>query len=253
MNKLIRVKPIKKDTWSGFIRFNNTKDYISPYYDAGGSIVTGLTLEDEERLGKLLKRDLSAVSPFWHEYKILMTDKERQFNIENPEQELAYLFMLSHRRVANSELERHLFPAAEYIIYNEEMEAKVKNEKFSVKRKATTLFNELSLNQMRDILKLYPGYTKVDGVSSDVVEARLYELMEKDPAKFNELVGDKKLDMKVFLKDLTQAKILRKNRSAFYYGTDNIGHDEESTIMFLENPDNQGLLIALKQELEKDK
>ena len=253
MSTIIRVKPIKRDTWSGFIRFNNTKDYITPYFDEGGTIVTGLTKEDEERLGQLLKRDLSAISPFWNEYKILMTDKERQFNIENPEQELAYKFMLGHKKVANSELTRNDFPSAEYIIYNEEMEAKIKNEKFSEKRKATTAFNELSLNQMRDILKLYPGYTKVDTVSADVIEARLFELMEGDPAKFNRLVGDKKLDMKVFLKDLVQSKILRKNRSAFYYGSDNIGHDEESTIVYLENPENQGLLIALKQELEKSK
>lgn len=253
MNKIIRLKPIPKTTWSGFIRFTNTKDYITPYYDEGGTIITGLTIEDEERLGKLLKKDLSCTSAFWHEYKILMTDKEKQFNIDNPEHELAYKFMLAHKKVANSELERNMFPYAEYIIFNEELEAKIKNEKFTVKRKASTLFNELSLNEMRDILKLYPGYAKSDSVSSDVVEARLYELMEKDPAKFNELVGDKKLEMKIFLKDLIQSKILRKNRNAFYYGTDNIGHDEESTITFLENPENQGLLIALKQELEKTK
>lgn len=253
MSKQVIVKSIKRDTWSGFLRFNNTKDYITPLYDASGTLVTGLTEEDEKRLGAALKKDLAVNSDFWHEYKVLMSDRDKILYIETPEGELAHKFLLAHKRVANSELDKYNWPYADYIIYNEEGEAKVKNEKFSIKRKAMTEFNKLSVNQMRDILKLYPGYTKLDSITSEVVEARLFELMENDPAKFNELVGDKKLDMKVLLKDLVTAKVLRKNKSAYYYGTDNIGHDEESTITYLEDPQNQGLLVSVKKELEKTK
>lgn len=251
MSRTVIVKAIKRHTWSGFLRYNNTKDLVTPLYDASGTIVTGLTEEDEKRLGKALNKDLSPNSDFWHEYKVIMTDKDKVIYIDTPEGELAYKFLLGHKRVANSELEKYNWPYADYIIYNEENEAKVKNGKFSIKRKAITEFNKLSIDQMRDILKLYPGYTKVETISSEVVETRLFELMEADPEKFIDFVGDKKLDMKVLLKDLVASKILRKNKSAYYYGTDNIGHDEESTITYLEDPQNQGLLVALKKELEK--
>lgn len=251
MSKTVIVKAIKRDTWSGFLRFNNTKDYITPLYDETGTIVTGLTTEDEKRLGEALKKDLTVNSDYWHDYKIIMTDRDKTLYIDTPEGELAYKFILAHKKVANSELDRFNWPYADYMIYNEEGEAKVKNEKFSIKRKAMTEFNKLSVDQMRDILKLYPGHTKLESVTADVIESRLFELMEADPAKFNDFVGDKKLDMKVLLKDLVNAKILRKNKSAYYYGTDNIGHDEESTITYLEDPQNQGLLVAVKKELEK--
>lgn len=253
MSNIVKIKPIDRMTWSGFVRYKNTKDYITPHYDQSGTIVTGLNPEDQARLEKILKRDLSPVSSFWHDYAIILTDKEKVLNLDNPEHELAYKFLLANKKVANSETERMEWPYAEYIIYNEELEAQVKNEKFTVKRKAVTAFNELSASQMRDILKLYPGFTKIDSVSPAIIETRLYELMEQDPAKFISLVQDKKLDMKVFLKDLVGHKILRKNKSAYYYGTDNIGHDEESTITYLEDPQNQGLLIALKQSLEESK
>lgn len=253
MSNLITVKPIKRETWSGFIRYKNTKDYISPHYDSTGSIVTGLTKEDEEKLGKELKKDLSPSSAFWREYAIIMTEKERVLNLDTPEGELAHKFLLANQRVANSETERHLWPAADYIIYSEEAEAKVKNEKFSLKRKAVTAFNELSAAEMRNILKLYPGFVNTESTSSEIVEAKLFEFMDKDPESFLLRVKDKKLDEKIFLKDLVAARILRKNKTSYYYGEDFIGHDEESTISYLDDLKNQDLKIDLKQQLEKSK
>lgn len=253
MSNIVRIKPIQKSTWSGFIRYKNTKDYITPYYDTTGIIITGLTKEDEVRLGSELKKDLTPGSPFWYEYNIIMTEKERVLNIDYPEQELAYKFLLAHKKIANSETEKieGKWPAAEYIIYNEEAEAKTKNEKFTLKRRAVTEFNKLSTDQMRDILKLYPGFVNTTSVSSDIVESKLFELVEKDPEKFLTLVGDKNLDMKVFLKDLVAAKILRKNKSAYYYGDDHLGHDEESVIAFLDDIQNQSLKIDFKEQLKK--
>ncbi len=252
MNNIVKIKPIKKTTWSGFIRYKNTKDHISPYYNQWGSLETGLDKEDEERLGKLLKRDLSPQSPFWNDYSVIMTDKDKELNILLPEQEVAYKLLLIHKRVCNSETERAKWPYADYILYNEETEAQVKNEAYSVKRKAVTAFNALSTDQMKDILKLYPGFVNsTESVSLSIVEAKLFELMEKDPTKFLELVNDKKLDMKIFLKDLVANKILRKNKTSFYYGEDFLGHDEETTITYLDDPEHQSLKIDFKQQLEK--
>ncbi len=253
MSNIVKVRPIKTSTWNGFIRFKNTKDSLSPMYDYTGTIVTGLTKEEAERLGEVLQKNLSPGSNFWHDYRVIMTDKERAFNIENPEHELAIKFLRADPRVANSQedLDKGLCPYAKYVIYDEEKAAIEKNKEFTVKRKATLEFSKLSIDQMIDILKLYPGYINLTSVKPDVVEATLFELLEKDPSKFKNLVGDKKLDMKIFLKDLVNAKILRKNRSAFYYGEDNLGHDEESTITFLEDPKHQSLKIQFAEQLAK--
>lgn len=253
MSRIIKVRPIKKVTWSGFVRYKNTKDYIVPHFDSTGSIVTGLTDEQAVTLGAKIKKDLSPSSTFWRDFAIIMTEKEKEFNLDNPEHEVAYYLMLAHMRVANSETERHNWPAADYIIYNEESEAKAKNEKFSSKRKAVTYFNELTPDQMRNILKLYPGFINTESVSMDIVESKLFELVESDPDGFIVRIKDKKLEMKIFLKDLVSNRILRKNKASFYYGDDFLGHDEESAISYLDDLKNQDLKIDLKQQLQKAK
>ena len=255
MSNIVIIKAIKRPTWNGFLRFKNTKDSLSPMHDYTGTITTGLTREEADRLGAILQKDLSPASKFWHEYRVIMTDKDKILNLDNPEHELAYLFLKADKRVANSqeELDRGEFPYARYVIYDEERASIEKNKEFKARRKATIEFNKLSIDQMIDILKLYPGYINLTSVKPDVVEATLFELLEKDPNKFLTLVGDKKLDMKVFLRDLVSAKILRKNRTAFYYGEDCIGHDEESTITYLEDPKHQSLKIQFAEQLDSVK
>lgn len=252
MDKLVKIRPIKKNTWgfqqTGTIRYKNTKDHVGSFYDKTGSIYTGLTPEDAERLGKALGKDLSRNSSFWHEFKVTMTDKDKILDLSNPEHELAYLFLLNHYRVAKSITEQS--SNQDYVIVDENKEAEVINSKALIKRKANKLFDSLTTEQKKDILKLYPGYIKSDNVSAEIADARLYELLEGNPAKFVEYAEDKQRDSKVLIKDLVDVGILRKNRSAIYYGKDNIGHDEESAITFINDPQNQGLKVALLQELK---
>lgn len=252
MDKLIVIRPIIKNTWgyqqTNTIRYKNTKDHVGPFYTKTGTRYTGLTKEDAERLGKLLNADLSANSSFWDDFKVTMTDKEKILDLSNAEHELAYLFLLNHYRVAKSITEQS--SNKDYVIVDTDKEAELINNKAEIKRKANRLFDSLTAEQKKDVLKLYPGYVKADNVSASIVEARLYEQLELNPAKFVENAEDKKRDSKVFVKDLVDAGILRKNRSAYYYGKDNIGHDEESAITFIDDPENQGLKLALMQQLK---
>lgn len=255
MSNVVIVKPIKRSTWGGQIRYKNTKDSLVPMFDKTGTIVTGLTNEDADRLGKILQKDLSPASKFWHEYRVLMTDKQREFNMDNPEHELAIKFLQADKRVANSqeELDKGEYPYADYVIFDEEKAAIEKNKGFTLKRKAVAEFAKLSIDQMIDILKLYPGYVNMTSVTPDIIETNLYQKLEDNPARFLTLTSDKKLDMKIFLKDLVNSKLLRKNKSAFYYGEDFIGHDEESAITFLDDPQHQSLKIDLATQIKNKK
>lgn len=250
MSTIVKVKPIKKDgAWMGFTRYRNTKDSIAPYYDSTGIRYTGLTEEKQKYFeDKLKQKDLSPSSPFWDEYRVIMTDKEREFNILNPEHELAVEFLREHKRIKKSISDMN--PYAEYEIVDEVKEAELINTKAAIKRKANKLFDSLTPQQKKDMLKLYPGFVKVEQVSDEIVDARLYEKLEEDPKKFVSIVEDNKRDMKVFLKDLVQADILRKNKSAYYYGNDPLGHDEESTITYLDDKQHQALKVQLMQELK---
>lgn len=253
MNKIVKIKLVEKtgglSVFNGFVRYKNTKDYITPYYNSSGIVYTGLTPEDEVRLGKELGQDLTQRSPFWHDYKVVMTDKELELNTNYAEGELAYLFLSNgHNRIANS-ITDPTIGIKDYYIVDENKEAEVVNNKATVKIKANKLFAGLSTENKKDILKLYPGFTNIDTVSSEIVDAKLYGLLEADPTRFIGHAEDKKRDSKLLLKDLVQAGIFRKNKSSFYYGEDFIGHDEESAVTYLDDPARQELKVDLMSQL----
>lgn len=253
MSRIVKIKLVEKlDNWSKFTRYKNTKDYIAPYYDSTGLIYTGLSKEDEERFGKIFKQDLSQHSPFWHEYKVKMTDKPLDLHLDNPEHELQYIFLFNHKRVAKSITEPGI-GNKDYYIVDEDKEAEVVMKKATEKIKANKIFSTLSTENKKDILRLYPGYTNLGSVSDEVIDSKLYTELERSPARFILHAEDKKRDMKVFLKDLVSAEILRKNKSSYYYGDDFIGHDEETAIQYIEDPARQSLKIDLMAQLGKGK
>lgn len=249
---IVRVKAIPKGKreWSDYKapRYKNTKHTVGAYYDSYGSMTTGLTEEDAARLGEIMNKDLRPSSPFWYDYQIVIMDKDLLLDTSKPEDELKYLVLKSHFKVKKSKSDTN--PYAEYEIFDELENARDTNVKAATKAKAYQLFAGLTAEQKAEILKLYPGFTKTANVLPELVESKLYEQIESNPGKFVELVEDKHRDMKIFLKDLITYDILRKNKSAYKYGTDFLGHDEESTIDYLNNPENQSLKITLMQELE---
>lgn len=233
-------------------RFKNGKDVLMPWYNAHGILQTGLTEEDEERLGKSTGHDLSRLSSFWHDYSITITDKDLVLHTQYPEDELKYLVLKAHFRVANGARDTSK-PLADYVIYNELEEAKKDTETASKRIKAYALYAKLSMAKKREILKLYPGYSRTDNVEDEIIEANLIKELDRNYDKFVRLVEDKELDNKIFLTDLLNAKILTKNKNMYKYGEDVIGHSEDSAIEHLNDPKNQGLKIALMKELQEIK
>lgn len=68
--KEVRLKSIKANYWSGIDRYPNCSDSIGPYLMRSGVVYTGLTREDEDRLGDALGYDLRKGSDFWHTFRI---------------------------------------------------------------------------------------------------------------------------------------------------------------------------------------
>lgn len=249
---IVKVKQIdaRKKQFSDYngMTYKNCKNTLTVQWDQYGNLNTGLTEEEAEELGKAIKHDLSKESTYWHDFKVAMTDKDLILNLEEPKDLIKYKALLVHPLVANSVNDVH--PKAMYVIYNESEEAKNRNAVAGIKIKASVLYSKLTIDQKKDILRLYPNTYNTRNVSNEIIEARLFEHVETNPEKFVRLVEDKKRDMKVFLKDLVTNKILRKNKNAYYYGDDVLGHDEESTITHLDSPENQSLKVALMQELK---
>lgn len=140
-------------------------------------------------------------------------------------------------------------PRTDYVIIDKDLEATKANAANKIKREAYRAFDKMTLNDMRKCLRLFG--VKSDNLSNEVVEARLNENIEKDPAKFMRIwVENADKEYSFIVEEALSKNIIRKNRSTYYYGTDVIGNGIDDVISYLKDKKNQDLLLAIKGELE---
>ena len=248
MEVILRFK--SKDPWAGITKYKNCYDYIAPYWTRSGNKYTGLTEDEAKRLEKEIgyaEGTLSPYSDYWNTFAIKITTKEIILHTERAYDELQYLFLKGHKRVANGI--NNVKPNNDYILINKDSEAEEANRLNKVKRQAIVEFNKLSLDDMRKALRLY-GF-KSDAMSNELIESKLFELVEKDPNKFFLIwVNNKSKNTQFIIEAAVAKNIIRKSRNIFYYGTDIIGNSMEDAIAYLDDKKNQDLKMVIMQEIE---
>lgn len=248
MEVILRFKT--KDPWAGITKYKNCYDYIAPYWTRSGNKYTGLTEDEAKRLEKEIgyaEGTLSPYSDYWNTFAIKITTKEIILHTERSYDELQYLFLKGHKRVANGI--NNVKPNNDYILINKDSEAEEANRLNKVKRQAIVEFNKLSLDDMRKALRLYA--LKSDSMSNELVESKLFELVEKDPNKFFLIwVNNKSKNTQFIIESAVAKNVIRKSRNIFYYGTDIIGNSMEDAIAYLDDKKNQDLKMVIMQEIE---
>lgn len=256
-----------KDAWSGVAIYKNCSTYLGSYFTRSGNLYTGLTKEDEKRLEDQLNYPVGTLRPtytdpnqiqlgpnkqkitgFWETFFIkIVGNQELTLDTDRPEDELKYLFLRNHKRVANGLGDRK--PGVEFILINKETEAEEVNRINKTKRRAIKEFDKLSPEQMRKCLRLYG--VNSENSSNEVVEAKLFELIEKDPAKFfTKWVDNSLKDLEFLIEEAVANNIIRKNKTVYKYGTDILGGSLDETISYLNNPSNRDLKLTIQTEIE---
>lgn len=246
----IILKKKNKHAWSGVLKYRNCFDYIAPYWTRSGSIYTGLTAEDEKRLEKALgfeEGKLARSSKFWNNFCVKLGAEEKVFHTDNAWDELQYIFLKDHKRVATSL--SSVKAATDYLLINKESEAVESNRINKQRRNAIKEFDKMSLEDMRKCLRLY-GY-KADTMSAELVEQKLFSEVEKDPNRFFvKWVNNKNRATETIIEQALAKNVMRKSRNVYYYGTDIVGNSIEDAIAYLDTPANQDLKLTILQEIE---
>lgn len=248
MEVTLRFKTI--DPWAKVTKYKDCQDYIAPYWTRSGNKYTGLTQEDAERLEKLCGYQegyLQAHSEFWNTFAVKIGAKGLTLHTERPMEELQYLFLKGHKRVANGV--SNVKPSHNYILTNRDAEAEEQNKLNKTKREAFAQFNKMSLDDMRKCLRLY-GY-KSDSMSNELIESKLFELVEKDPNTFFiKWIDNKVKETQYILETAVSKNIIRKNRTNYMYGTDMIGNSIDDAVAYLDNKKNQDIRLTIMSEIE---
>lgn len=248
MEVILRL--LKKDPWAGVYKYKDCKDYISSYFTRSGNRYTGLTEEDAKRLEKAIgyaEGHLGPNSDFWKTFTVVLGAKDKILHTENPMEELQYLFLKNHRRVADGV--RNQNSSKDYLLINKNTEAEEANKYNQVKIDAIVEFKKMTAEQIRKCLRLF-GY-RPDSISDDMARAKMFEIVETDPKKyFAKWVNNKARDTEFILETAVAKNIIRKNRTSYMYGTDTIGGTKEDAIAYLNEKANQDLKLTILQEIE---
>ena len=243
------LRPIGWNKWSGILKYKNCFDDLGPYLTRSGAMYTGLTMEDEKRLGSLLGLDLSrsSTNPFWVNFRIRTSVNEIILDTADPLDELKYLFCKGHKRVKGSLLEQKA--TADFVLINRDEEAKVENSFNRIKRDAVKEFDKLTPTEIRKALRLF-GYN-AESMSSEVAENRLYTFVEANPNKFmDRWVNNKSREIEALIEIAISKNIIRRNKNIYKYGSEIIGNSLEDAVNFLMSPNNQDIRLAVMNACE---
>ena len=250
---IVLLRPIGARVWSGLKpggKYRNCYEDIAPYWTRSGRIYTGLTAKDEERLGEALGADLRASSDYWKDFYIRTSGKDLYLDLEDPLNELKWLFLKNHKRVKASLSEQKA--TANFVLINKDEEAKRSNVFNKIRREAIKEFDNLSPDDMRKCLRLY-GHNG-DDLSNEVAENRLFEIVEGNPQAFlDRWVHNTQRETEVMIEQSISKNIIRRNKNIYKYGTEVIGHTLQETAEFLNNPKNQDIKIAIMKQVETKK
>lgn len=248
MEVIVRI--IKTNPWTGITKWSTCYDYISSYWTRSGNLYTGLNAEDAARLEKEIgyaEGQLSPGSKFWDTFAIKIGRKDLILDTNKPEDELKYLFLKKHKRVADGL--NNVTPSTDYVIINKDSEAKEANKLNKIKREAYREMDKMSIEDMRKCLRLYG--IKSDTLSNEMVEAKLSEQIESAPDKFiTRWVENPNREMNFIIETAISKNIIRRNRSQYYFGTDMIGNGLEDVIAYLNDKKNQDIKLAIMNEIK---
>lgn len=247
---VVELKIKKKNPWAGLLKYRHCFDYIAPYFTRSGSIYTGLTPEDEKYFEKALgypEGHLAKTSEFWNTFCVKVGARGIVLDDSFPIQAMQIKFLSGHKRVATS-LDK-LTAGKDYLLINREAEAIEKNKQNKIRRDAVKAFDSLSLEDMRKCLRIFG--VRSENMSNELVESSLYDIIDKQPARFlQKWVNNKKKDTEYLIEEAIAKGVIRKERTQYYYGTEMFADSLDEAIAYLDNKKNQDLKLSIINEVQ---
>jgi len=241
-----------------------SKRNVGACFSSSGAILSGLTLEEED---KLLPRILgiSKSSPEFYakkhdfyasltinipingcEFEIGTNDKGE---ILDPISYVKYMVCYGHPWVALSEDEIKPNSVIKFYIVDDKKELKKKHDKFLIKKNANKELIKLSgdSDKMDLVLRQYGVDPK--SFSKEDKDLFLDDKVSVNPAQFISIVEDKNLEMRAFILECLSKEVLYKEGNTVLDGDSPLGTIEE-TIHKLKDKGNSDILIKLKARLK---
>lgn len=236
----IRPRAIYKKNMNanGLSILPNARKTFTAREDAWGELVTGHTKEEWDAY-KVISKSHDYIA-YFKSYSVALTDTEIILNISKEQDLIKYRFLKSQypQIVAKAE---DVTSSTQYIMYNEEEVAEVKNKSRENLVKAMGMLGTMTESQKAAFLRLY-GF-KTDSMTPAKIMDELCNQIEKGKKgegaeEFIMKFDSKDKNDRILLKSLIQHEILRPQGMSIYYGTDVIAASEDLAVEYLKDPKN---------------
>jgi len=260
---IVEIRPLDIPKWHGKKdqeAFTQPHTIEALYDHTTGGYATGLTEEEEEKYGKKLGVDLSSTfnqdepHPFWNS-KMGRVKLENATMILNDSIALEFVkvkMLKASKYVANSmkEWKEGLFPEATHVIYDETEEEDIKASKALKRRKAMELSMNLSADAQANIVQILTNKS-VRGKSANFLVGEIDDLISD---RLDDFIREAKKDSKdlfvtAAVMEAIYRNILRKEGTAVFYLSDQIGYDFDSAVEWFKDPQNQNLKTSILNKL----
>lgn len=241
--------------------FSATKaELVAPLDRQTGKIKTGLESWNKEEIANFeyelqLPPGSLRSEDFWADYKIMIPPTGKWVDLNTPQGRLEYIVLSQIKTVAKNLEElasistaANMNYGAVFVMRNYEDEAKTKVSKTDVKKKAYKRADEMGPEDMANYL-IYIGDTP-QNMSRDVIESKMYEDLELNPARFLSIVEKSDFNDVVFVKKCIANNILTERGRVIYHGGQVLASNLEATIEYINEPANQALKLALLSDLD---
>lgn len=166
---------------------------------------------------------------------------------------ITYKWCKKHRQVADSKEEMEKTTGKKFYIYDPTRDLLMQNAKIKIKKEADKEFIKISsdLAKMKRVLRLLGKGVNPEKLQSLEVENNLYDLKDKEPAKFLKIVKDKDLDLRAEIEEMVSKNVLRKIGNQYIYGDETLGENIKDTIVYFKNKKNSGAVNAMRAQLKE--
>lgn len=232
-------------------KYERAPIYLAPIMGSNKKLLSGF--ENNINVSEREREEMTSVFPLSEEEEISVRHLEI-LDLSIPHDRAKFYFTKTQSfYIAQSKTEvkpgQHRF-----YLENKVVEAKIKVDLMSIKRKATELSWEIidgGEEKIKDTLRLFgipfKGFTLVQ------LQESILNKAEKDSSLFIKMLGDRYREQRIFISKLVDQNLVTRTKSkSFVYEGNVIAISETAMIEFLDSSENKNLVGIWAKELGED-
>lgn len=251
---------------------NATRTFVVPMLSSG-RYVNVLTDDEKDFLEDLMglpKNALSVykkVDNFWDDSnsqgisKVTLKKQDNYLDLSNVEDYIRYKILLANKDLVAPSLEdMEMHPKAtyQYVILDEDSEAKSASEGMTTVMKCYTLYGKLEddVNALRLIIETITGVKTSSNTKKEFLQAKINELIQGNSKMFLKIASDPMLSTKVLIKRAVEQGIIANRGNQYYIREGNVPMcaEGEPTLnvasSWLNLPKNQEYKFSIEAKLK---